>query len=99
MDTTKLRSINGWNQDYDGRNICYWEREIPDSVGGDNWKGFALTIAKRNPDDYRVSIDVMFHGGGGDLLSATYDDTTHTLEEAMVIGENFVQEVEQEYNL
>lgn len=99
MDTSVLREIENWEFEHT-EHICYWTRECPDETDPDHWKGFALTISEKSDNHFQVSINIMFDGGGGDVLNSNkYSDTTTTLSEAMDIGETYVQQLEDEYGL
>lgn len=98
MNQDIFSNIPNWSKDYDGENICYWIRELEENEGSDNWTKFVLVIADKG-EYYHISIDVTLQQGVGDLLNSKYSDTSKSLQEAMDIGEQFVQQVENEYDL
>ena len=95
-----LMTIEGWERDHYGDNICEWARHLADSEAHEDYGLFALVIQQTNEDMYKVRIDVApAEGQLGDLLNSQYYDELDNVEEAMERGQEFVRQVEEEYNL
>lgn len=97
LSESDLNNIDGWKRDFYGDYICEWLYELDENDVDHDWTAFALTVQEQDDDTYQISVAVAFPGGGGDLLSADYSDSSRTIEEAMAIAEEFAEDVVEEY--
>lgn len=92
-----LIEIDGWERDHFGDYICEWFYELDADEGSKKWDGLAITVQEQGPNEYTVSVAVALDDGVGDLLSADYSDSCRTVEEAMAIVREFVDELNEEH--
>lgn len=100
LDRSDLIEIPGWERDHYGDNICEWKRDLAPDEAKEDYDAFVLCV-QEDGDVFNISIAVTFTESGrvGDLLSADYSDTSRTVEEAMEIGREFTERLQNEYNL
>lgn len=94
-----LSNLQSWDDEFDGNHICYWHYKLDREEGHEEYEAFHLVIQEEN-DKYTIEIDVTPYQGVGDLLNAQeYFDTTDNLEDAVIIGNQFIDKLEDNYSL
>lgn len=93
----ELISIDGWERDHYGDNICEWVLELDEDDVDRDWDAFVLYVQHQDENEYQTSMVVALDDGVGDLLSAEYSERNRTVEEAMAAARDFVEQVNSEY--